>query len=86
VHQDLRSARQKAIVDEEILLDAEPRVATLEVSGAIVPDPMAQDQILRARRGADRVGLDKTEPLDRTQQRGRRKQRPCNGIAPQVFQ
>ena len=37
---------------------------SLEVAGTVAPDAVAQRQVLRARRGADRIGLDEAEPLE----------------------
>ena len=65
MHQRQVLARQEAVVDEAVLLDREPRVAALEVAGAVAGDAMAQGQVLGPRRRADRVGLDEAELLDR---------------------
>jgi len=43
------------------LLEAQPGVAPLKIAGAVVRHAVPQDQVLRARRCADRVGLDKAE-------------------------
>ena len=58
-------ARHEAVVDEDVLLDAERGVAPLEIAGAVAVDAMAQRQVLRARRRADRVGLHEAERVDR---------------------
>jgi len=57
VHQGVHAAGHEAVVDEEVLFDAELRVAAFEVAGAVVLDAMAQYQILSASRRADRIGL-----------------------------
>jgi hypothetical protein len=54
-------ARQESIVDEEVLFDLEPRVTALELACPVVDHPVAQRQVLRARRCADRVGLHEPE-------------------------
>ena len=66
MHQRQMLPRQEAVVDEAILLDREPRVAALEVAGAIAGDAVAQGQVLGARRRADRVGLDEAQLFDRS--------------------
>ena len=58
------AARHEAVVDEGVFLDAERRVAAFEVAGAVALDAVAQRQVLRARRGADRVGLHEAERVD----------------------
>ena len=47
---------------------------------------MAEGQILRASGGADRVGLDEAESLDRLRQRRRREQRARNGVAAEMIE
>jgi hypothetical protein len=47
---------------------------------------MAQDQVLRARRCADRVGLDKTQLADGARQRGRLEQAARYRIAAKRLQ
>ena len=86
MHQRLDGGAQKAVVDEEVLLDAERGVAPLEIAGAIVVDPVTQRQILGARRRADRIGLDEAKPLDRLLQRGRTEQAAAHGEAAQIVE
>ena len=77
------AARQKAVVDKKIFFDAELRVTAFEVAGAITNDAVAQGQVLRARRGSDRVGLHEAEALDRPPERGRLEQRAGDRVAAQ---
>src|SRR6478735_7656149 len=70
VHQRADLARQEAVVDEEVLLDVEPRIAPRQIAGAVAGDAVTQRQVLRPGRGANRVGLDEAEPRDRAWQRG----------------
>ena len=86
MHQRLDGARHEAVVDEEVLLDAELRVAAFEVAGTVVLDAMAQHQILSARRRADRVGLHKAQPVEGAFQRGGREEAAGDGKAPQVVE
>ena len=86
MHQRQQAARHEAVVDEAVLLDVQPRIAALEIARAIALDAMAQRQVLRARRRADRVGLHEAEAVDRLLQRGRRKQRAGDGVAAQVVE
>ena len=69
MHERLDGTGHKAVVDEEVLLNAELGVAAFEVAITVVLNTMAQHQVLSARGGADRVGLDETEPLERAFQR-----------------
>jgi hypothetical protein len=64
VHQRFDTARHEAVVDENILVDAQRREAAFEVAGAVVLDAMAQRQVLGTRGRADRVGLDEAERVD----------------------
>ena len=45
---------------------------------------MPQGEILRARRGADRIGLHEAEPLEGAGERGRREQAPRDRVAAQI--
>jgi hypothetical protein len=50
----LERARNEAVVDVELLLELQLRVAALQVARPIAGDARAQDQILSARGRADR--------------------------------
>ena len=63
MHQCVHVCGDESIVDEKIFVDAERRVTAFEVTGSVVGDPVAQCQILRARRCADRISLDEAELL-----------------------
>jgi hypothetical protein len=78
--------RQEAVVHQAILLDREARVAALEIAGAIAGDAMAQRQVLGARRGADRVGLDEAELFDRSEEGGGLEQGPRHRISAQIVE
>ena len=84
MHQGVVSAGQKAVVDEEILLERELWVQALEIARAITVDAMAQRQILRAGGRTNRIRLDKSQFLYRALQRGGLEQRARNGIAAQM--
>ena len=86
MHQRVQRARHEAVVDEEVLLDRQPRIAALEVARAVAGHAMAQRQVLRACRGADRVGLHEAELLDRLRQRRRLEQRAGDRVAAQVVE
>jgi hypothetical protein len=58
MHQRLYGFRHEAVDNEEIFLHAELRKTAFQIAGPIILHAMAQDQILRASWGADRVGLD----------------------------
>ncbi len=72
MHQRLNLAGYKSVIDEEVFLHAERGVASLEVASAIIDNPMTQRQVLRARRGTNRIGLYEAELVHRAlQRRGR---------------
>ena len=86
MHQRLRRSRHEPVVDEEILLDAEAHVSTFEIAGVIAAYAVTQRQVLRSRRGPDRVRLDESQLLDGALQRGWRKQAAPNGKAAQIVE
>ena len=86
MHQRLRGARQEAVVDEKVFLNVQRRIAPLQIARAVVLDPVAQRQVLRARRSTNRVGLDKAQSGDGLGQGGGRKQHARDGIAAQGLQ
>jgi hypothetical protein len=86
MQQRQQAARYEAVVDQAILLHGEAGVAALQIARAVVLHAVAQCQVLRPRRGADRVGLDEAEALDGLLQRGRGKQRAGDGVAAQRVQ
>jgi hypothetical protein len=65
VHQCVNAARHEAVVDEDVLLDAERRESAIEVARAVILDTLTQYQVLRTRRRTDRVRLHESERLDR---------------------
>jgi hypothetical protein len=86
MHQRQVFARQKAVVDQRVLFDRKLRIAPLQIAGPVIGDPMAQDQVLRARRRADRVGLHEAQPANRAHQRGRRAQCEGHRVAAKVVE
>ena len=86
VHQFVKRPRQIAIVDEEILLHRQFRIASLEVTGTIVRDPMAQREILRPCRRANRIGLHESQLVDGLAKRGGLEQGTRYGVTAQMIQ
>src|ERR1700730_3189747 len=86
MHQRMNRARHEAVVDEEIFLDAEFGVAPLEIASAVIFDAMAQNQILSAGRRANRIGLDKSEFVERAFQRRRWEEALRDGEAAEVVE
>src|SRR5579864_1889220 len=86
MHQRLYGSCHEAIDDEEVLLDAELRVETFEVTGTVILDSMAKDQVLSARRRADRIGLHKAQPVEGAFQRGGCEEAAGDGKAAQVVE
>jgi len=56
MHERLKFRRDEAVIDEKVFLDPEFRIKALEISGAIILDAMAKDQVLRARWRANSSG------------------------------
>ncbi len=77
-------ARDEAVVDEEVLLDAQRVIAPLEIAGAVAFDAMPERQILCPRRRADRVGLHESKPLDGALQGDRREEAAGDRETPEV--
>ena len=86
MHQGQVLARQETVVDQAVLIDRQARVAAFQIAGAVVLDAVAQRQVLRPRRGADRIGLHEAQAADRRRQRGRGEQAAGDGVAAQVFE
>ena len=74
------------MTSEEILFDAEPGIVSFEVPRAVVLDAMAQGQVLRTSRCADRIGLDKAHPVQGALQRGGREETARDCKPPQAVQ
>ncbi len=68
VHQSEDTVGDEAVVDEEIFVNIEARVLALEIASAVVRDAMAEDQVLRASRGTNRVRLHEAESIERVRQ------------------
>jgi hypothetical protein len=64
VHERVDASRHEAVVDEEVLFDAKRGEPRFEVASAIARDAMAECQVLRTRRRADRIGLYEPEALE----------------------
>jgi hypothetical protein len=64
MHKPLQRPRDEAVVDEVVLFDVERWVTAFQVTRPVADDPMAQDQILRACRRTDRIGLNKGHRLE----------------------
>ena len=82
MHQRLKRLRHKSVRDEEVFLDLELRIQSLEVPGVVIFCAMAQDEVLSARRGTDWIGLDKTQALECGFQGSRLEKTTSNGISP----
>src|SRR6185437_3904094 len=84
MHQRLQRARHKAVINEEIFLDAKLRITALEIAIAIVGNTMTQHQILRSRRSAYGIGLHETKPVKRALQRGGQEETTSDSVVPQL--
>ena len=65
MHQPLQRPRDIPVVDERVFFNIETCIPALEIAGAIILHPLTKDQILRTRRGTNRVSLDKPHLLER---------------------
>lgn len=86
VHQDLHGAGHEAVVHEEVLVNVQTRIATLEIAGAVADHAMAQRQVLGPRRCPDGVRLHEAEEIQRALERGWRKEATSHREAAQVVE
>src|ERR1044072_1364230 len=70
MHQRLQRTCYIPVVDEEVLFDVELWIETFQITRMIIFPSMAQRQVLRARRSADRISLYKPHPLKSLIKRG----------------
>ena len=67
--------RQKSVRIQVVFFDIQRPILPLEIACSISADAMPEDEILRARRRSDGIGLHEPEPLDGVRQcRGREKE------------
>jgi len=74
------------VVHEEAFVEVEPRIAPLEIAGAILSDAMAKRQVLRPRRSADRIGLDESQFLNRARKRRRAEEAARDRVSPEILE
>ena len=86
MHQRQVLARQEAVVDEAVFLDGEAGVPAFKIARAVVLHAVAQGQVLRARRCADRIGLHEAELANRARQGGGLKEGSRHRITAQVVE
>jgi hypothetical protein len=76
MHQAEHPVGDEAVVDEEILMNAEARVLALQVPRLVVRDAVTQHQILSACGRSNRVSLHEPKCLERFRKRCRWKEAP----------
>ncbi|MCP1726590.1 hypothetical protein J2T60_000555 [Natronospira proteinivora] len=81
MHQALCDTRQNTVVDEEIFLEGQARIARLQIARPVIINTMAKRQVLRPCGCTYRVELDKTQLLDGARQARRLEQGARNGVA-----
>jgi len=86
LHERLDRPGHEAVGEEEVLLDAECRIETLEIACAVSGDAVAEYQILRPRGRANRVGLHIPQASERAFECCRRKKASADGKAPEVVE
>ena len=86
MHQGLHGAGHEAVVDEEVFVNIEVGILSFQIAGAIAGHAMAQREVLRPGRRADRIGLHEAERIERALQRGGREKAASDGRAPQVIE
>ena len=65
MHQRLHLPRDETIDDKKVFLNFERGVLAFEITCVVVPDAMAEYQILRSRRRSNRISLDKPQTVQR---------------------
>ena len=86
VHQLVDGARDEAVIDEEILFDAERFVAPLQIARSISLDAMTQREVLCPCRRPDRVRLHEPERIQRAFESRRLEQAARDGEPPQIVE
>src|SRR5262245_32623810 len=86
MHQGLHGASKEAVVDEEVLVNIEVAIPSLQIAGAISLHSMAERQVLRPGGRADRIGLHETERIQRALQCAGWKKAARDGRAAQVIE
>jgi hypothetical protein len=75
---------QETVIDEEVFLDGQLGITPLQIACTVARDPVAQGEILSARRCSNRIGLHETEFADGATERGRLEQGARNRVATQL--
>jgi hypothetical protein len=86
MHQRLQESGYEAIVDEKVFLDAEFHVVALKIAGMVILHPMAQDQVFRRGRRADRISLYKAKSVQHALLRRGAEQTLVNGDTAKVVE
>ena len=84
MHEHLDRARQKAVIDEEVLFDLELRIAALQIAGAIAAHAVPQDQILSTSWRANGIRLYEPKLANGAGESRRRKQAAIDGVGTQA--
>ncbi len=83
MHQSDQCVRCEAVIDEEVFRDRELRVFGFQVSGTVIFDAMTKNEVLRACRRPDGIGLNVAELVQCGLQRRGRKQSSANRVRAQ---
>ncbi len=86
VHQRLQRAGHEAIVHEDVLVHVESAIEPFEIAGAITDHPVAERQILGARRRTDRIGLYEGQSVESALKCGRREEAAPNSESAQLLE
>jgi hypothetical protein len=86
VHERLNLTGYKTVIDKKIFLDFELLILLLEVARPVILDPLPEDQILRPRWGANRIGLNETKSGQATRQTRNLPQGPVNTERPKFLE
>ena len=74
MHQADKGVCCEPVIDEEVFSDREFRVFRFQISGAVVIDAMAKNEVLSTCGGTDRIGLEVAQLAEgRLQRRGRKR-------------
>ena len=82
----MQRAGDESIVHEEVLVNVEPAVMTLEIAGVIAVHAVAKRQILSASRRTDRIGLYKGQRVEGALKCGGGKEAARDGESAQLVE
>ena len=86
MHQGLHGTGQETVIDEEVFVNIEVGILSFQIAGAIAGHSMAQSEVLRPGRCANRIGLHEAERIEGALQGACREKAASDGRAAQVIE